>query len=98
MTKIDDHLISKLEKLSRLQLETTEKEKIKEDLNSIVEMFDKLEEVDTDGVAPIRHVSGIVNRKRHDVVSNELSRDQALSNVKSKKEGFIAVPKFLKPK
>jgi len=39
---IDDTLISKLEKLSRLKLKNEEKEQIKQDLNKILGMFDKL--------------------------------------------------------
>ncbi len=98
MTKIDDNLISKLEHLARLKLETEEKRKIKNDLNSIVEMFDKLQEVNTDNIEPIRHMSLNVNRKREDKVDNELSNHEALKNVENTLDGFIAVPKFLNPK
>ncbi len=99
MTKIDDSLISKLERLSRLKLADNEKSKIKEDLNSIVAMFDTLQEVDTTDIEPLRHINeDIINRMREDVVNNELSNDDALVNTKNTKDGFIAVPKFLKPK
>ena len=98
MTKIDDQLISKLEQLSRLELSKDEKQKISSDLSGIVEMFDKLAEVDTDGVEPMRHVTDITNRHREDIVKGELSNERALKNVNTKVDGFIAVPKFLKPK
>ncbi len=98
MTKIDSDLISKLEQLSRLSLKAAEKEKITNDLNSIVEMFDKLQEVDTIGVEPLRHITHHINRMREDEVRGELTNEQALKNVPKSVDGFIAVPKFLKPK
>lgn len=98
MDKINDELISKLEKLARIKILDQEREEIKADLNNIVKMFDKLEEVDTTGVKPLRHMNEQYNRLRDDVVSDMLSQDEALSNASDTQDGFIRVPKFLKPK
>ncbi len=97
MTKIDQTIISHLEKLSRLKLAEHEKQQITQDLQSIVDMFDKLQEVNTDGVEPLHHVGHSTSALRKDEIRNELSQDEALQNVPSRKGGFIAVPKFLKP-
>ncbi|MFT4565605.1 MAG: aspartyl-tRNA(Asn)/glutamyl-tRNA(Gln) amidotransferase subunit C [Saprospiraceae bacterium] len=97
MTKIDGKVISKLEKLSRLKLNNEEREQIVSDLDSIVEMFDTLQEVDTEGIEPLRHMSEVVNVLRNDKVANELSNEEGLYNAPKTHEGFIAVPKFLKP-
>ena len=99
MSKVDEEVISKLEQLARLNLNPSERDQISKDLNSIVKMFDRLSEVNTDDVEPLRHINvDIVNRLRDDQVDGELTQDAALSNVKNNKEGYIAVPKFLKPK
>ncbi len=99
MSEVDEEVILKLERLARLKLNPEEREQISNDLTSIVKMFDRLSEVDTDGVEPLRHINmNIVNRLRSDKVHGELAQDEALSNVKNNKEGYIAVPKFLKPK
>lgn len=99
MSEVDEEVILKLERLARLKLNPEEREQISNDLTSIVKMFDRLSEVDTDGVEPLRHINmNIVNRLRSDKVQGELAQDEALSNVKNNKEGYIAVPKFLKPK
>lgn len=98
MKKINEELISKLEKLAHLNLEEEEKKKITEDLNSIVDMFDKLQEVDTSNVEPLKHIMQDINRYRNDTVKGELTNEEALKNVKTSVDGFIAVPKFLKPK
>ena len=98
MTKIDENLISKLEHLSKIKLSDNEKVQIIEDLNSIVEMFDKLQEVDTTDVEPLRHISENINQFREDVVAGEFKQGEGLKNVKRTKGDFIAVPKFLNPK
>ncbi len=97
MTKIDGKVISKLEKLSRLKLNNEEREQIVSDLDSIVEMFDTLQEVDTEGIEPLRHMSEVVNVLLNYKVTNELSNEEGLCNAPQAHEGFIAVPKFLKP-
>ena len=98
MTKIDEKLVSKLEKLSKLKIEEEDREKIMSDLNAIVQMFDKLNELDTEGVEPLRHISEAINVRRTDKVSEEFNREELLSNASKVKDGFIAVPKYLKPK
>ena len=98
MTKIDENLISKLEKLSKLRLQEDEKQQIAKDLEGIVEMFDKLQEVDTEGVEPTRHITTHAHPLRDDRVQNELKVDQVVKNAPEVHENFIAVPKFLKPK
>ena len=99
MSKIDEATLLKLERLARLDLDTDERTKISSDLSSIIEMFDSLNEVDTDGVEPLRHINiDIINRLRADKIADELSQERALKNVVNSKGGYIAVPKFLKPK
>lgn len=94
---IDDALISKLEKLSRLELREEEKEKVKEDLNNMLVMFDKLNEVDTENVEPLLYVLDEENDMlRDDEVGEELSNDEALQNAEESKKPFFVVPKFLK--
>ena len=98
MTKIDEKLISKLEKLSKLRLNSEERRQITDDLTKIVGMFDKLEEVDTSNVEAMRHLVDHVHRLRNDIPANELSTDEALKNAPQTQDDFFAVPKFLKPK
>jgi len=98
MTKINENLISKLEKLSKLRLNEEEKQQITKDLGQIVEMFDKLQEVDTTDIEPTRHMTAHQHPLRDDLINNELTADQALKNAPDSENDFIAVPKFLKPK
>ena len=97
MTKIDEKLILKLEKLARLKLTDDERVEINQDLNKIVAMFDKLQEIDTEGVVPIRHMTDHAHRLREDKIQGQISNEDALSNAPESMAGHIAVPKFLKP-
>jgi len=92
---IDDHLIHKLETLSKLKLNATEKEKLKGDLGNMVGMFSKIAEVDTNGVAPLRHMTDTVNVMRDDVAHNQLSHEEALKNAPKTIGRYFVVPKVI---
>ncbi len=94
--KIDNDLILKLEHLSKLQLTDTERKKLTGDLNNILKMIEKLEEVDTNGVAPLTHMTDVVNAFRTDEVKNQLSREDALKNAPRTDGKFFRVPKVIK--
>lgn len=93
--EIDDHLIHKLETLSKLKLSTTEKEKLKSDLENMVGMFGKIAEVDTSGIAPLRHMTDTVNVMRDDVAHNQLSHEEAVKNAPKTIGRYFAVPKVI---
>jgi aspartyl-tRNA(Asn)/glutamyl-tRNA(Gln) amidotransferase subunit C len=93
--KIDDVLISKLETLSRLKLEASEKEVLKLELGSIVDMFKKIADIDTTGVQPLRHMTDVVNVWREDEAANGLTTEQGLKNAPLKEGPFFVVPKVI---
>lgn len=93
--EINDALISKLEKLSKLQLSEEEKGVIKNDLTNILGMIDKIQEVDTSGVNPLRHITEETDVLRNDQAENEISREEALKNAPSTDGTYIQVPKVI---
>jgi aspartyl-tRNA(Asn)/glutamyl-tRNA(Gln) amidotransferase subunit C len=87
--------VDQLAKLSRLNLEESEKESLTDDLNRILHFVDQLKEVETDGVEPLIFLN------ENDVVRDDkaeatMSRDEALKNALSKDEQFFLVPKVIK--
>ena len=94
--KIDKKLISKLEKLSRLELSEEESASIQNDLNNILRMVEKLEELETENVEPLLHVTEGENVLRSDEIKNQLSTDEALANAPERDEHFFKVPKVIK--
>lgn len=94
--KIDQSLILRLEELARLELSETERHQIQQDLENIIQMVDKLQEVDTTGVAPLIYLSEERNVLRADEVKNEIDRTSALNNAPSTDGKFFLVPKMIK--
>lgn len=93
--EINEELILKLEKLSRLDLKPEDRNIIKEDLKSILSMIDKLQEVDTEDEEPLIYMNQEEYRWRVDKVNNELERTNALKNAPSATDEYFTVPKVL---
>lgn len=93
--QIDNHLISRLQELARLDLSSEDQEKLKGDLEAILAMFEKLGEIDTEHIEPLRHLTDAVHRLRPDEVREELSPEDALKNAPDAENQFFRVPKVL---
>ena len=93
--KINDSVISKIEKLAKLRFEGEERDSIKKDLEKMLDMVNKLEEVDTENVEPLVYIHEEQNVLRKDEVSNMIGKEQALENAPKFINGYFAVPKVL---
>lgn len=93
--KVDKETIRKIAHLSRLEFEEKAEESILQDFNKILDWMDKLNEVNTDHVEPLIHMSEEVNVLREDVVNNSLKHEEALSVAPKKDSDYFRVPKFL---
>ena len=88
-------LVDKLAHLSKLSFTETEKETIATDLQKMIGMVEKMQEVDTSNVEPLLHMSAAKNVFRKDVVADELTAAQALENAPKGGEAFFRVPKVI---
>ncbi len=93
--QIDKLLISRLEELARLELSEAEREALRQDLNHILEMVEKLQELDLENVEPLVHVGEEVNIWRRDAVKGQVSREAALRNAPDSDGVFFRVPKVI---
>ena len=87
---IDDETIEYVGILAKLELSGEEKEQAKADMGRMLDYIDKLNELDTEGVEPMSHISAAANVFREDVVTN---RDKILKNAPGEKEGMFKVPR-----
>ena len=94
--KIDNALIDRLSTLSKLSYEGEEREQIKKDLERMLSLCGKLEEVNTDGVEPLIYMTDEKNRLREDVVDSDITQEEALKNAPSKDSYYFKVPKVIK--
>ncbi len=93
--QIDHSLILKLERLAKLNLSAPEREELKAELNNILGMIEKLQEIDTSQVEPLIYVNEEANAWREDEVKNQVNREAALSNAPAKDDRFFKAPKIL---
>ena len=92
---VDKQLISKLENLARLELSSKDKVKIEKDLNQILTMVEKLDDLDTKGVEPLVYVNEEINNWREDEIKNEIKREEALKNAPDEDGTYFKVSKVI---
>lgn len=93
---VNDELIEKLAQLSHLHFDESEKENIKSDLQRMIAFIDKLNEVNTEGIEPLLHMSDNADHYRDDIVQGTISREEALKNAPDHDGTFFKVPKVIK--
>lgn len=93
--QVNDALVENLAKLSRLHFNEEEKSAIKQDLERMIGFVEKLNELDTEGVEPLLHMSANVNVLREDVLSGSVTREEGLKNAPSTDGVFFKVPKVI---
>ncbi len=92
---IDRTLILRLERLAMLELSEEERKQLQGELNDMLGMISKLEEIDTSNVKPLIHLSDTQNVFREDVVKHQISNDAALKNAPASNKPYFKVPKVI---
>ena len=93
--KIEQETLQKIAHLARLNFDAQEAEKMSADLSQVLNWVDQLQEVDTEGVAPLTNMSSEVNVFRTDEIGVQLTKEEALKNSPQQENGFFTVPKVL---
>lgn len=81
--------------LARLKLHEDEEERLVKDMNQILEYIELLNEVDTEQVAPLEHVTELTTRFRKDVALTPLDHELALKNAPDADSDYFRVPKVI---
>ncbi len=91
--RVDEKTIRHVADVARLTLTDEEVKMFLPQLQEVIDTFSKLEEVNTDGVKPSFQPIELKDALREDEVKTCLSKEEALSNVTQKKDGYIKGPK-----
>jgi aspartyl-tRNA(Asn)/glutamyl-tRNA(Gln) amidotransferase subunit C len=94
--EVNDALVEKLARLSRLEFSAGEKSELKNDLQRMISFVDKLNELDLAGTEPLLHMSEEVNVLREDEIKGSISRKDGMKNAPEHDEKFFIVPKVIK--
>jgi aspartyl-tRNA(Asn)/glutamyl-tRNA(Gln) amidotransferase subunit C len=89
---IDREQVLHVARLARLRLTDEEVGRMGEELSTILDHIEKLNELDLDGVQPTSHVVEVENVLREDVPRPSLDRDKALEQAPDSAGGGFRVP------
>ncbi len=89
--------VEHIAELARIELTQEETTKYQKDLSSILAYFEQLQEIDTNNVEPIGHITGMTNMYREDREEEfgDLGRKEIMENVPDTKDNFIRVKAVL---
>ncbi len=76
-------------RLARLGLDEAEVTRLSEQLSNLLEHFEVLQKVDTDGVAPTAQSITLQNVTRSDDVSASLSSEEVLANAPRREADYL---------
>ena len=98
ITKLSSSKLAKLETTAQIKLTSDEKTLINEQIGEALDAVKLLKTLDTKGVTPLAHPTGLKNVTRKDVVIPSLTQEEALSGAKRTHNGYFVVDAILEHK
>ena len=92
---IDKNQVKKVAKLSRISLEDNKIDSLSKDLDSILTFVEKLNELDTKEIKPLKSIADKTLEARNDFVDDGKIKNDILKNSPEKNEDFFIVPKVI---
>ncbi len=92
---VDKELLLKVASNARLNLSEAEVKKFVPELKAVLEAFSKLDSLDVSREEPSFQPIPLQNVFREDKIGKCLSNEEALSNTKSKKDGYFKGPRVV---
>ena len=92
---IDLKTIKHISKLSRISVDEKSAQKLADDLNSIFEFIEKLNELKTDDVKPLTSIAETTLKFRSDEIKSKNIREQIIKNSPEDNEDYFVVPKVI---
>jgi len=89
--KLSREEVLHIARLARLGLTEEDVERFREQLSNILENFEVLKEVESEGVPPTTHAVPLQNVLREDEVAPSLPQDEVLVNAPQQEEGHFKV-------
>lgn len=90
---IDD--VRVVARLARLEFSEKQEELLADELTAVLQYMATLDEVDTEGIAPMTHVRAVAQGVRDDHVKAGIGTDDALRNAPDTYADYFRVPKVL---
>ena len=91
--EINKELIEHVAEVARLKLTDKEKEKFSKELKEIIDVFSRLDKVDTKNAEASLQPVELKNMLRDDIEEKTFTQEEALSLSEHKKDGYFKGPK-----
>jgi len=98
MSSITEKEVEHIAELARIKLTEKEKDKMTKELGAILGYIDKLKEVNTEGVEPIAHITGLTDIFRKDDNPREPDPEnikRLMEQAPERKDNFVKVKEVL---
>jgi aspartyl-tRNA(Asn)/glutamyl-tRNA(Gln) amidotransferase subunit C len=95
MARITPEEVARVAALARLALDPGEVERVAGELEALLDYVAVLERIDTEGVAPTRHVLALATPLRDDALTEALDPELAMSNAPERAGSAFVVPKVI---
>lgn len=92
---LDAKTVHKIADLARIHIEDKDVDTLSAEMSKILTFMEKLNELDTQNVAPLVYMNESVNVWREDEVKNEITTKEALQNAALHNDKYFMVPKIL---
>lgn len=92
---LDREQVHKVANLARLEMTVEEEDQIATQMNSILEYFEQLSELDTTDVPPTTRAIDVSNVTRPDILQPYTDRDAILKEAPDQDGDFFKVPKIM---
>lgn len=81
--------------LARINITEEEKKEFAGQLNAVLQYAGKLNEINTEDIAPLYHILPIYNVFREDMIVESPDRNELFANAPEFQDGYFKVPKIL---
>lgn len=92
---LDKQTVYRIGRLARIHIDESEVERYVAELSSIISFVERMNQVDTDNVAPLSHPQDRVLRLRDDEVTEQVRREALQAGAPATEDGLYLVPKVI---
>ena len=87
--------VTRIAHLARIEISDDDRRAMLAQLNDIFAMIEKMQRIDTTGVAPMAHPLGGQQRLREDRITEANAREQNMKNAPQAEDGLFLVPRVV---
>ena len=92
---MDQETVSTICYLARLEIDKNKSEKIKQDLETIIELIGGLQTIDTSDIEPLYSPLEMTASTHEDVVNSDNKKGEFLENAPASNEDYFLVPRVV---